>query len=371
MKKIKTFFKENVSIGACVVFFLAIVCGIIKLISVYNEPFADFFNRYISSVFRAILAHIASVVPFSIAETVIICAVPVVILYLVYCFTVAVKKNTLTKQIVNLLCVIALLFSAFTINIGIAYDTTPLEDKLELTLTDPTTDELYTACAFTLIKLNQLERDIPRTESGASVLPYSFSETVEKLNDAYDTLYEQYDFLSPLHTNVKPIALSEPLTYTHMSGFYTFWSGEANVNTNYPDYVMVYTIAHEMAHQRGIAPEDEANFIAFLACAASEDVYIRYCGYANLMEYLGNSLYTADAERFKEDIRPFYSDGLVREYAAYAEMFVPYADSTASEVSDAVNDAYLKSQGQTEGTGSYGLVTDLAVAYIRAYRSLP
>ena len=53
------------------------------------------------------------------------------------------------------------------------------------------------------------------------------------------------------------------------------------------------------------------------------------------------------------------------EWAAYREFFKPYENSTASEVTDELNDAYLKDYGQTEGTRSYGLVVDLAVAYYR------
>ena len=49
----------------------------------------------------------------------------------------------------------------------------------------------------------------------------------------------------------------------------------------------------------------------------------------------------------------------------YSEFFDKYRDSVASEVSDAVNDTYLKGQGQTAGSASYGMVVDLAVAYYK------
>ena len=363
--KAKEFCKKNIPIGARVIFAVGVLCGILKLIAVFSTPFADFFNRHIASVFRAIAAHITAVLPFSLAETMILCAVPFAILYFVWCIVVAAKRDTLTRQIFRLLAVIVALASSFVLTFGIAYDTTPLEGKMELEVTDPSAEDLYRAAADTLIELNRLERSITRGENGAAPMPYSFDDMVEKLNDAYDTLYGQYAFLSPLRTKVKRIALSKPMTYTHISGVYTFWSGEANVNINYPDYIIVYTTAHEMAHQRGIAPEDEANFVAFLVCAASDDPYIRYCGYANLLEYLTSALYEADPEMYTEQLLPFYNDGLRREYAAYAAMFEPYRDNVASDVSGAVNDAYLKAQGQTAGTKSYGLVVDLAVAYLK------
>ena len=365
----KAFVKKNLPIGTLVIFALGILSGIVKLICLAYTPFADFFNRHVASLVRAALAHMTAFLPFSLAETVILCAIPVPILYFVWCIAVASKKDMLTRQIFRLLSLIVLLASLFVLTLGTGYDATPLEDKMELTVTDPSAEDLYVSSAKVLIELGKLEKSITRGENGAAPLPYSFDTMVDKLNTAYDTLYGQYDFISPLHTAVKPIALSGPLTYTHLSGMYTFWSGEANVNINYPDYIIVYTTAHEMAHQRGIAPEDEANFFAFLACAASEDPYIRYAGYANLLDYLTDALYSADPALYTDGILNFYPTGLRAEYAAYAEMFKPYRDSVASEVSGAVNDAYLKAQGQTEGTKSYGLVVDLAVAYLKNFEN--
>ena len=52
------------------------------------------------------------------------------------------------------------------------------------------------------------------------------------------------------------------------------------------------------------------------------------------------------------------------EMAAYSVFFTKYANSTASTVTGAVNDTFLKLQG-TEGTKSYGMVVDLAVAYFK------
>ena len=365
----KNFLQKNISIGALMSFVLGILCGIIKLICLANAPFADFFNRYVASLFRAALAHLTAFLPFSLAETVVLCAIPFAILYFVWCIRVAAKRDLLTRQIFNLLALLILLGSLFVLTLGTGYDTTPLEDKMELSVTDPSADDLYVASVKTLVELTKLERSIHRDKDGAAPMPYSFDELVDKLNTAYDTLYAEYDFISPLHTTVKQVALSKPLTYTHLSGMYTFWSGEANVNVNYPDYIIAYTTAHEMAHQRGIAPEDEANFIAFLVCVASEDPYLRYAGYANILDYLASALYEAAPERYTKNLLVFYPEGLRAEYAAYANMFAPYRDSTASEVSGAVNDAYLKAQGQTAGTKSYGLVVDLAVAYFKTYEN--
>ena len=72
-----------------------------------------------------------------------------------------------------------------------------------------------------------------------------------------------------------------------LSGFYMPFTGEPNFNDAQPDFDLPYVIAHEKAHQRGFAREDEANFIAFLVCVNSTDPYLRYSGYLNALRVVG------------------------------------------------------------------------------------
>ena len=178
----------------------------------------------------------------------------------------------------------------------------------------------------------------------------------------YERLHRDHPGFWQFSSAVKPVILSEPMSYTHITGIYTFFTGEANLNINFPDYTLPFTAAHELAHQRGFAREKEANFIAFLVCINSEHPYTRYSGYVNMVEYLSNALYSADRTLWEE---VFYSlDLRIRyEMQAYNDFYDKYRESVAADVSNAVNDTYLKVQGQTEGTKSYGLVVDLAVAY--------
>lgn len=159
------------------------------------------------------------------------------------------------------------------------------------------------------------------------------------------------------------------MTYTHISGVYTFFTGEANVNVNYPDFNTPFTMAHEMAHQRGIAREDEANFVAFLVCMESDDEYIRYSALTNMLQYMGNALYSADSSLYSKLYGSYYPDNVKAEFRAYSTFFDKYRDSGVSNVVENVNDTFLGSQGQTHGTRSYGLVVELFTSYYDIYLS--
>jgi hypothetical protein len=134
------------------------------------------------------------------------------------------------------------------------------------------------------------------------------------------------------------------------------------------DYTLVFTCAHELSHQRGISREDDANFMAFLVCLESDDPYINYAAYVNMLEYMLNPLYTA----LKEEKRlSRYSSILSRlDERVLCEIGVASKKTeenkgVISTVTNKVNDTYIKVQGVESGSKSYGLVVELTAAYYK------
>lgn len=362
-EKLKEKIRINVPIVSQMLFVLALISAVLHIVFIFSESFADFFNRYISSVFRMILAKLTGWFPFSLAEVFVV-FIPVILVFVVIWAFKRVKISDAAgnRSIFTLLSAIALLYSIFVLNFAAGYSATSLENKLKLERHDLSVDELVHACEYLSDELNELENQIGYEYSGLSYMPYKNSEMIKKLNEVYAKSYDKYPFISRLEAPVKQVVLSEPMTYTHISGVYSFFTGEANLNVNYPDFVLPYTTAHEMAHQRGIAREDEANFVAYLICMESDDPYIKYSATLNMYEYVASALAEADKTEYKDSFSTL-SDSIKNELYAYSEFFDKYRDSAASEVSKTINNTYLTVQG-TEGTKSYGMVVDLFVAYI-------
>ena len=339
----------------------AVLYGIFML----SPSFSDFFNRYISSWLRAALAYATSFIPFSLGEFLIILS-PVLLVSIVVVGSI---KFSDTWRDVFVFCgtalsIVALIFSIFAFGFAPAYRGKGLDQKLGIKRADVSGEELYATALILSEKINEEYKNIAYDKStNFSVMPYGFTEMNDLLIEAYSSACDKYSFVQRLDSRVKPVMLSELMSYTHITGVYSFFTGEANINVAFPDYTIPYTAAHELSHQRGIAREDEANFMAFLVCMESEDAYIRYSGYLNLFEYVTSALYSASKDRYRQAIGTLPPQ--VRfEMQAYSEFFNKYRDSTASKVSGVVNDTSLKLQG-TEGTKSYGMVVDLAVAYYK------
>lgn len=336
------------------------LCALLQIISRHNEALANTLTFGFSGYMRALLALITSILPFSLGETVIVMLPVLVVFTLVISFT---RKDLGDRILHTLVVILTVMYTLFAISFAPAYGTSSADKLFGLIDAPVGSDELYGAAMILTNEINELCDDIDYDYASFSHMGYDLDKLGDKLISAYDELGKDYDFLLNFHSRLKPIALSRLMTYTHISGVYTYYTGETNINTNFPDYTLPYTCAHEMAHQRGFAREKEANLVAFLVCESSNDNYVAYSGKMSMLEYIMNALYTADRRLYAE---VFYSlDIRVRcEMAAYSEFFDEYRDSTASEVAGAINDTYLKSNGQSEGERSYGLVVDLAVAYI-------
>ena len=341
---------------------------LLLLIAELSTSAADVLNNTVCQGLRSALATLTSPFPFSFGEWVLLLAPTALTFTLavlfVRCHTAAARVRLLSF-VLSVVCTLA---SMHILTLGIAYRTTPLDRTLGITREVPTEAELYDTAAY-LVACAERELDaITFGESGSSVMPYSAVELSEKLCDAYARVNGQYGVPYNLRSRVKMPMASKALSYAHLLGIYSFYTGEANVNADYPSYNFPATAAHEFAHQRGIIREDEANFMAHLVCIASDDAYIRYSGYTHLLIYVLNACYRVSAydssiyADFYKSIdvrirREFYAENL------HSEQY----DTAFGEVSSSLNDLYLQANG-TDGAVSYGYVVDMAVAFYKNRR---
>jgi hypothetical protein len=185
-------------------------------------------------------------------------------------------------------------------------------------------------------------------------------EIVKLLNESYQSapefnLLPQGEFAPP-----KPVFASEVLTRLGISGIYIPFTAEPNYNADIPDFQMPFSIAHEMAHQRGIARESEANFVAYVVCVNSRDPFVRYSGYRNGLGVL-SELYKVEPEKAKELAKQLGTG--YREDSRRAALFWAKASGAAGALSHRVNDLYLRANRVKAGVADYSNSTTLIIAY--------
>ena len=216
------------------------------------------------------------------------------------------------------------------------------------------TDELYQVCVYLAQKASEIRKNLQEDENGTTMLSDNANKRAKNcINTFFNTNYSE----------PKNVIFSKSMSYFNITGIYFPFTLEANVNTDVPDFSIPATMCHELAHINGIMREDDANFIAFLSCINSDDCEFAYSGYMMAMVYAANALYHTDQNKYTDFTR-YISDSVIRDInaqSAYWEKFkTPVAETAAN-----INDAYLKSNSQSDGIRSYGNMVDMTVAYLK------
>lgn len=183
----------------------------------------------------------------------------------------------------------------------------------------------------------------------------------------YENLSREFPCLSMRSVEAKPLFCSRLQSILGFTGMYFPFTGEANVNVDQPPCLVPATIGHEMAHQRMVASELEANFVGIAACVTSDDVTFQYSGYLMGLINLCNALYSADQQAWWDIVQRNFT----RELALDWNDNNAYWAALKSPVENAAGEAYdtfLKGNDQKLGMRSYGACVDLLVAYFGAER---
>lgn len=179
----------------------------------------------------------------------------------------------------------------------------------------------------------------------------------------YDTVARTFPGLDAPVRKPKRIHFSKVMSYMDFTGFFSPFTGEACINADSPECMTPSTIAHELAHQRGIGAEDEANFVAVTACLEDGDPDYVYSASLLALIHLQNALYKSGDEEQWQRIRDSYTPQVVHDLEENSSYWARYRETVVYRATTDTYDAFLKSYDQEMGRETYGACVDLLVAY--------
>ena len=259
----------------------------------------------------------------------------------------------------GILCLCLTTYGLYCLGWGVNYYADGFQDKSGVYAQPVTVDELERVTLYFTERLSETAERIPRDTNGVFAVPRD--EIFAASTAVYDNISQEFPFLARRDRVPKKMFFSRLFSAMNFTGFYSPYTGESNLNVDSPACLLPANIAHELAHQRGIASEQECNFLAIAAATASENVVYQYSGY--LMGYiqLSNALYRADHDRWAA-VRGLLPEGVVADLSYHSAYWAQF-DGLTAQVSTRIYDSSLKSYGQVDGIQSYGTVVDLLVAY--------
>jgi len=230
-------------------------------------------------------------------------------------------------------------------------------------------EELRALCTEAVQRANAAYRDTFATDDVGTVTRWPGSAgDLERaldvgLDEAGRRLGLEPTFLGSRGPSKRPRLLAPLMTRLYLSGFFFPWTGEANVNPQPPDCTTLHIVAHEKSHQRGLAREDEAEFVGFLAGAHAPHPYLRYAAHLFAQHVLLRELGRVDQQAQRALIGTRLP-GVARDVDAVAEFWDRHYGKLV-RISVAVNDTYLKTHGIAQGVLNYGAAAELLVRYAR------
>ena len=247
---------------------------------------------------------------------------------------------------------------------NVAYYASGVQEKSGLEVRPYSVETLAQVTALFAQQAAEFSTQVERDEEG--LFSVSLEESFGRGPAIYENIVKEFPFLElEPSVRVKPLLCSRLQSILGFTGVYFPFTGEANVNTDAPACMIPATIAHEMAHQRMVASEQEANFVGITAAVLSGDPVFQYSGYLMGLVQLCNALAPVDREAWNAIVQQYFTQEMASDWNAnnayWAELSSP-VEETAGQVYD----SFLKGNGQKLGMRSYGACVDLLVAYFGA-----
>ena len=330
---------------------LCLCCGTALLLAAkYVNGFAQWYSTNIYTCITGVLGRISGIAGLSVAEAAVL-VLPLLIIADVWHF-----RKRLTSVLAHIALITVILFFMYAANCGVNYYRNPFVRSASLKEAEFTEEQLAEFCEFVA---SEIEACTP--DNDASGHP-EWSELADSARRSMYKLSDNYPSLKGYYPDPKQLSLLSGLfSDMGVSGVYSPFTIEANVNGKMPDVEKPFTACHELSHLRGYMNEGEANYIGWLACIGSDDPAFNRSGWLIGWMHAGSALRRTAPKRY-EAIYKNFPENASLEIEENSEFWASH-EGRASELHDSVNDAYLKANGQTDGTKSYGMLTTMMLMW--------
>jgi hypothetical protein len=319
----------------------------------------DLYALYVHPVVVRIFAPVSSLFPFSVIEVLIFIAALGIITLLV---VLIIKKNR--KGLVffgkGLIITALAVFAVFLFNSEINYNRQPFSAYSGLEIRPYGEAEILSAIEILSEKIETVT--VITDENGAMKLRAE-TDIAADSRRAMEKLAVTYPVLEAFYPRPKPVAGSRFWLSTGLiTGVYSPFTLEANYNNDAPPSGIPHTVCHELSHLTGFMREDEANFIAYIACRDSDNPDFVYSGCYEALTHLVNSYYkSVDSDTYSamyQNLPP----QVRTDFAADNLYWQPFREKPRREIAETANDTYLRVNGQSDGVKSYGRCVDLIIS---------
>ncbi|WP_126249083.1 DUF3810 domain-containing protein [Chitinophaga rhizosphaerae] len=252
------------------------------------------------------------------------------------------------------------LYFTFLLFWGAHYQRTSMVKDLGFSVQPYTKADLY-LLADTLVRLTNRDRaELDALPAPPDTAPRNVFADAAK---AYDLLSGDLPELRYTPPSVKKSMFGKYLNYLGVTGYLNPFTNEAQVNVTVPAFQVPFVTCHEIAHQVGFAPEEDANFVGYLAASRYPDPRFRYAANFEMLLYTVRRLARRDPPLSRLVWNRTHPG--IRADAQRIMDFYKQFEGPIDDYSTVFYDSYLKANNQRHGIRSYSEVVGWLMSYYR------
>ena len=314
-----------------------------------NVHFAEIWTRTFGRYYTMAFSKINEVIPFSLTEFSAYVVIISCIMYLGWGFSLLGNKRV--WDFIHRLMMIALITIGsvlmYNLSVGAAYHRAEL--PLETYSGEIKKEDFKSIATYFVEDYNSCVAQLGVDEKGEIKIPYTKEHMIKELMLEFDKLDDKY--YNPYVASPKAIQTSGLMTANSIVGMYFGVLGEVNYNTYSTNAELPFYIAHELCHAKGVMREDDAQLLAFYVLATSDDPLFRYSAYWMTLDRLIDVTRYSDDKTEHDAVVGLISEDIWKNNRYVYEHWK--GKTVFSDIGDKLNDWYLRTFGQKNGTSSY------------------
>ena len=329
--------------GVIITIFLLLVLNIAARIPAFCDFYTDHFFWFASASYSRITGHtsISFGEPAIVLAALFVFTSIVIAVILIFLRKKEKYRHFAVKWLKCFLAFLLLVLALMTLNCSIPYGCSKI-DINDKEPEDYSFEQLLSLRNYLVKNCNELCEKVERDENGDAVFRAEDGQKVSKelikeLKKAMHGLSEEFPRLSGYYPRPKGLKASVIMYETGLIGIYFPFTMESNYSTYLAQVHFPATVCHEYSHLKGYMFEDEANFLAFLACMQSDNDFVRYSGFINALDYVEGDLFATHSIKDAKLLSKYgleVDDRVYDDMATYTEKAKEKADKAVSFVEE-------------------------------------
>ena len=347
---------------------------VLNILSWKVDGFSDWYAEHIFPLWVNTYGRLTSLLSFSVGEVLIIFGVVFLlftVLILLPVLMLAFVKHRKKIGRIYLFTygwIFAFILTVQTLNCFILYHCSPFGEVYDIPTNEHTDAQLIEIAEILAQRTNELSYEVKRDDEGHFVLT---ADLEKEAQEALKNISDEFPRLGGYYVTPKKIKNSFFMSQQYLMGIYFPFTMEANYNQEMYEVNLPETVTHELVHTKGFMPEDEANFIAFLACARSDNKDFNYSGYLSTLKYVLGKVGEYCGEEKEDELYDMLNDNVWLDITGNRKYLDDVQESDeglfdskeVAEISDKAMETSLKLNGVEDGKKSYGRMVDLLLGY--------